>query len=326
MKGGVIMKKEYCVYVHIFPNGKTYVGLTKQSVSMRFGHNGSGYKGQPVYKAIEEFGWDNIQHIIIKDKLTFSEAQDLEVEMIKKYNSISNGYNVTQGGDLGGISWVKILYKGEMYSPEELLQFSKVENLTTHDITTRISHGWDVDDILKKKKTRKNVKFEYNGNLYSSKELLQFSDVDGLTSRDIFNRIDHYKWDIERALHQPKNVKKQPLGCRNKEKECLYEYNGKTYKTYELLQLSNVEGLTTHDITHRINHEGWSVEEAITKPKKKRNQIFEYRGKLYSSKELAEISPVENMYSHDITDRIRAGWSIEDAVNRPKRKSPNIVK
>lgn len=323
MKGGVIMTKKYCVYAHLFPNNKAYIGLTKQSTSARWGVNGVGYKGQPVYDAIEEFGWDNIQHIILKDNLDFWEAQEFEIDMIEKYNSISNGYNVSKGGGLGSNSWVKILYNGEMYSPEELLKFSKAENLTTHDITTRLSHGWDIEDALTKKKTRKNVKFEYKGKLYSSKELLQFSTVKDLSSRDIFNRIAHCNWDVERALTQPKNVKNQPLGCRGKERECLYEYNGKIYKTYELLQLSNVEGLTVGDITYRINRDGWSVEDAITKPKKMRNQYFEYRGKLYTSKELAEISPVENMYSHDITDRIRAGWSIEDAVNKPKRKTPN---
>ena len=112
---------------------------------------------------------------------------------------------------------------------------------------------------MTKEKTRRNVRFEYKGKLYSSKELLQFSNVPNLTSVDIFNRIGNYHWDIDRALTQPKNVKKQPLGCRNKNKECLYEYNGKIYKTYELLKLSNVEGLTTKDITCRINSMGWSI-------------------------------------------------------------------
>lgn len=316
------MDEKYCVYIHIFPNNKSYVGLTKQLPSVRWGYNGCGYKGQLVYKAIKKYGWDNIQHIIIKDNLTFSEAQNLEVKMIEKFDSITNGYNISKGGSLGGTSWVKILYNENLYSPKELLKFSKVKNLTTHDITTRLSHGWDIEDILTKEKTRRNVRFEYKGKLYSSKELLQFSNVPNLTSVDIFNRIDNYHWDIDRALTQPKNVKKQPLGCRNKNKECLYEYNGKIYKTYELLQLSNVEGLTTKDITFRINNMGWSIEDAITKPKKKRNQLFEYRGKFYSAKELAEISPLKNIHSYDITDRIRSGWSVEDAVNKPKRKSP----
>lgn len=316
------IKKEYCVYIHFFPNGKHYVGLTKQDVKARWGYNGSGYKDQPVYRSIQEFGWESIQHIIIKDKLTFDEAQKLEIELIDKSNSINNGYNVSRGGGLGGLPWTKIMYKGKLYSPNELLQFSTVDNLTSHDITTRISHGWNIEDVLNKKKRKKNIKYEYNGKLYSCKDLLKFSTVKDLAARDLLNRITHCHWDIERALTQPKNKKKQPFGCRNKNRECLYEYNGSFYKTHELLSFSNVKGLTVHDITTRINKEGWSVEDAITKEKKKRNQLFEYKGNLYSSKELAEISPVSNLHSHDITDRIRAGWSVEDAVNKPKRKSP----
>lgn len=316
------MKNNYCVYAHIFPNEKVYIGLTKQEPASRWGINGSGYKGQPVFDAIKKFGWNNIQHVILKKDMNFSEAQEYEIDMIQKYDSISNGYNVSRGGGLGSNPWVEILYNGKMYTSEELLQFSKVKNLTTHDITTRLSHGWDVEDILTKKKTRKNVMFMYNGKMYTSKELLQFSKVEGLNARDVFNRIEHCNWTVERALTQPKNVKKQPLGCRDKKKECLYEYNGKMYKTYELLKLSNVKDLTVGDITYRINHDGWSIKDAITKPKKKRNQLFEYKGHLYSSRELAELSPVENLNSHDITDRLRAGWSIEDSVNKPKRKSP----
>ena len=317
-------EKNYTVYIHKFPNGKNYVGLTKQAVEARWGYNGFGYKKQPVYKAIKKYGWNNIQHIILKDGLTFEEAQSLEKEKIIEFDAITNGYNVSPGGGLGGSSWVKVEYNGDMYSPEELLNFSNVEDLTTHDITTRLSHGWNIDDILSKPKTRKNVKIEYEGELYTYKELVKKSSVPNLSARDLFNRVDKLGWDIDRALTQPKDVKLQPPGCRGKDKECLYEYKGKIYKTYELVALSSVEGLTVGNITNRINVQGWSVEDAITKPKKQRNQKFEYRGKMYSSKELAKLSPYDNITYHDITDRVNGqGWSVERAVNTPKRKSPN---
>ena len=313
-------KENYSVYVHKFPNGKNYVGLTKQDVEVRWGHKGWGYKKQPIYKAIEKYGWDNIQHIVLKDGLTFEEAQNLEKEKIIEFDSINNGYNVSPGGGLGGSPWVKVEYNGDMYSPEELLAFSTVKDLTTHDITTRLSHGWDIDDILSKPKTRKNVIVDYKGKSYLYKELIKLSGVPDLTARDLFNRVDKLGWDIERALTQPKNVKLQPPGCRGKDKECLYEYRGKVYKTYELVAMSDVEGLNVGDITCRINQLGWSVEDAITKPKKRQNQRFEYRGKMYSSKELAYLSPHDNISHHDITDRVNGlGWSVEDAVNKPKQ-------
>ena len=313
-------KRNYYVYMHYFPNKKAYIGITRQKLEDRW-NKGNGYKKQPVYSAIEKYGWENIEHIVLQENLTFNEAQEFEKYYINKYDSIKNGYNVSPGGGLGGDSWIEIEYNGNIYSPEELLQFSKVKNLTTHDITTRLSHGWDIDDILTKPKTRKNIKFEYNGKLYSAKELLQFKKVDNLTSADIFNRIDHMGWDIERALTQPKNKKLQPPGCRNKNVECLYEYNGKTYRTFELLKLSTVDGLTVSDITSRINNGGWSVEDAITKPKKKYNQKFEYNGKQYSSKELANLSPYSNVTYHTITDRINnGGWTVKDAIFTPVRK------
>lgn len=54
--------RKYIVYIHIFPNGKRYVGLTTQDVDSRW-RNGEGYKHQFVYKPIKKYGWNNIKHI-----------------------------------------------------------------------------------------------------------------------------------------------------------------------------------------------------------------------------------------------------------------------
>lgn len=42
---------DYTVYMHVFPNGKKYVGITSQDVSRRW-RDGKGYEGQVVYGAI----------------------------------------------------------------------------------------------------------------------------------------------------------------------------------------------------------------------------------------------------------------------------------
>ena len=83
-------QKCYTIYIHIFPNSKTYVGLTKQQVENRWA-NGEGYKNQPVYEPIKFYGWENIKHIIIKEGLTKEEAQELEKELIKKYDILKEG-------------------------------------------------------------------------------------------------------------------------------------------------------------------------------------------------------------------------------------------
>ena len=57
----------WSVYIHTFPNGKKYVGVTSQvPASLRWHNNGSGYKNQGyISRAIEKYGWDNVSHEIV---------------------------------------------------------------------------------------------------------------------------------------------------------------------------------------------------------------------------------------------------------------------
>lgn len=91
--------KEYVVYLHIFPNGKYYVGITCANPVNRRWRGGTGYHNQPkMYNAILKYGWENIQHKILYSNLTLDEANKKEIECIKYYNSTKNGYNVSIGG------------------------------------------------------------------------------------------------------------------------------------------------------------------------------------------------------------------------------------
>lgn len=304
---------KYSLYVLIFPDNKKYYGITKQNIKDRW-QNGNGYKNQPVYEVIKKFGWENIEHKVIFDNLTSEEASILEDEYIKKDDTINNGYNCSKGGSLGSIPWSKIYYNEKIYSSKELLELSNVENLTEHDLTTRINcHNWDVDRALTQSKIIKNRQVKYNNNLYTLQELLKFSNIKDLTVDILYNRLFNHNWDIDRALSQPTNVKIQPFGTGDK----IYEYNGKLYNSYELCQISKLDNLTPTDITTRINHHKWSVEKAITQPKKSRNKLYEYKGSYYTSSELADMAIDKRIKKYNITDRLRSGWSIEKALNTP---------
>ena len=93
----------YTVYMHTFPNGKRYVGITRQEVSRRW-RDGRGYEGQVVYDAILKYGWDNIKHEILYEGLTKEQAEEKEKQLIKQYDTTShaNGYNVELGGNSTG--------------------------------------------------------------------------------------------------------------------------------------------------------------------------------------------------------------------------------
>ena len=120
----------YTVYMHISPSGKKYIGITGQSIERRWG-NGSGYKNCISFnRAIEKYGWNNIEHeiifnnlskedlyiednyvhakIVVKGKsisgLSKKDAETKEIELIKKYNTTDSkyGYNIENGGSTIG--------------------------------------------------------------------------------------------------------------------------------------------------------------------------------------------------------------------------------
>ena len=101
------MDNNYCVYMHRNKiNNKKYIGITKTSLTKRWGNNGSGYRSnkQPLFsRAIEKYGWDNFEHVVLFENLSQNEACDKEVELITKYKTQDPkyGYNIQPGGQLG---------------------------------------------------------------------------------------------------------------------------------------------------------------------------------------------------------------------------------
>ena len=91
--------KKYVVYLHTFPNNKHYVGITCVKPYTRRWRAGSGYLHQhKIYNAILKYGWENVKHKILYSNLTKKEANKKEIECIKFYDSIKNGYNISIGG------------------------------------------------------------------------------------------------------------------------------------------------------------------------------------------------------------------------------------
>jgi group I intron endonuclease len=89
----------YCVYQHIAPNGKSYIGQTMDIKAREYLHQSANSNCTLFYRAILKYGWNNFQHIILEDNLTVEQANEKEVFYISQYNTLSpNGYNLTTGG------------------------------------------------------------------------------------------------------------------------------------------------------------------------------------------------------------------------------------
>lgn len=95
--------KKYTVYKHTTPNGKVYIGITSIQPLKRW-DNGRGYKGQFFGRAINKYGWENIQHDILFTDLTKEQAEQKEIELILLYKSNQReyGYNIDNGGNVKG--------------------------------------------------------------------------------------------------------------------------------------------------------------------------------------------------------------------------------
>lgn len=102
------MKENRCIYAHICKiNNNIYVGQTKfqDNLNRRFHKNGSGYKpskskNSKFWNAIQKYGWDNFEHIVLeKDIPTLELANEREQYWIEYYDSFYHGYNSTKGGD-----------------------------------------------------------------------------------------------------------------------------------------------------------------------------------------------------------------------------------
>ena len=92
----------YTIYRHVFPSGKSYIGLTRSSVEKRWG-GGNNYKGcRLVDRAIKKYGWENVKHQILRKVEDKALAEIWERFYVAWYRSDDPkyGYNILPGGDV----------------------------------------------------------------------------------------------------------------------------------------------------------------------------------------------------------------------------------
>lgn len=100
----------YCIYAHISPSGKVYIGQTCKIPRRRWGKDGCNYlrkmkNGNYVHplfsNAIIKYGWDNFQHKVLFDNLAKVDANLIEIDLIYYYQKIGMSYNIAAGGHSG---------------------------------------------------------------------------------------------------------------------------------------------------------------------------------------------------------------------------------
>ena len=107
--------------------------MTSQKPHRRW-NNGNGYSRNTLFfRAINKYGWHNIDHKILYTDLKEKEAKQLEIKLIKEYKSNNKdyGYNISNGGE--GTNGIPAWNKGK------------------HGLTTAWNKGKPWSDEVKKK-------------------------------------------------------------------------------------------------------------------------------------------------------------------------------
>lgn len=91
---------KYFIYCATSPSNKKYIGITKDFDLRKINHHYRSKFGKTKFvDAIKKHGFENIKWEILFEVNSWLEACTLEQELILKYNTINNGYNMTEGGE-----------------------------------------------------------------------------------------------------------------------------------------------------------------------------------------------------------------------------------
>ena len=97
----------WCIYMHRNKiNNKVYIGQTKCNNPNNRWRNGTNYQNTYFGRAINKYGWDNFEHIILETNIqSIEEADAKERFYIAQYdsNNPEKGYNLTNGGHINSI-------------------------------------------------------------------------------------------------------------------------------------------------------------------------------------------------------------------------------
>ena len=149
------MKNNYSVYQHVTPDNMYYFGAT-QNVERRWSSNGAEYKRTALQPYIEQYGWENIQHIVLYENLPYVDALKIEDSLIISGWEKGNCINKKRSGDVKKEDWyIKKLHENYYNKNKDNIKEQHKQYYETNK-----------EQILEQKKqyyeTNKDKKREYN--------------------------------------------------------------------------------------------------------------------------------------------------------------------
>ena len=224
-------------------NNKVYIGYTSYDANTRWGVNGKRYLAKKGDKyrhsrfayALQKYGWDNFEHIILRDDIdTIEEAHKLECELINKYNATDDrfGYNMTNGGE--GT-------KGKYHTEETKLKISIARQNITDEARERYrecAQNRSSETLKKMSEAHKGCPSWNKGktNVYSAETLKRMSE--SASKRTGENNAFYGKKHSDET--------KEKIGSANSKRVCCEETN-RVFQSVK--QASEIMGINRHSIS-----------------------------------------------------------------------------
>lgn len=267
------MANNYKIYMHKNKvNEKVYIGQTKQSLKSRW-ENGYGYRECPKFwNAIQKYGWDNFEHILIEDNLTLEEANKKEQYYIQKYDSVNNGYNISIGGgshyglgrniyqyDLNG-NYVKEWFSISDIAKEfDVNDASNIYSCISNKINSCFGYQWSyikkekIDSIKSKSEIISALKrkpvYQYDrcGNFIKKYDYLELVDEYGFSHKNVSECCNgkrtssgNYQWRYEKYNNIGKVLSPHEITAKKQGKKVyMYSLDGVFIKCYDSLSCAS---------------------------------------------------------------------------------------
>ena len=187
-------------------------------------------------------------------------------------------------------------------------------NIDPEKVSSRINMGWTIEEALEIEKRvtiRKKTGKKYTIN-NESLTLSEWAEKYNLTKGTVRGRIKE-GYSIEEALEL---VNIQFRDCS----EYTIELEG---NIYNLSQACKKLNLDYSKVKNRLNNMNWSIEEALelTPRQQHKGRIFEIDGEKMN---ISDLSKKYNIKASKISDRLRAGWTLNEAIEiipRPRKRN-----
>ena len=183
------------IYKAKFPNGKVYIGKSKNFESRKMSHfYNSNYKkttSTKMKRAINKYGFDNIKWEIIFESDDIDIINEKEKEYIIFFDSIKNGYNISNGGDGGDtisnnvrkIDIIRQQLKSKGIDPEKYVAI-------TDELKSEI-----LNDYLNNKLSRNALVKKYSISKQRMSRLLKSENIEINMNKS--SEVNTKKFDIE---------------------------------------------------------------------------------------------------------------------------------